>query len=304
VVSKSSRTRRLERARAERRMARLAAQQRRRRRIQAGIGGSLALALVVLGATWLLGAFEEPAAPVTLPNCTWTPRQAGTGVAETGQPPSVVAASGVKDLVITTNLGEVRAAVDLSVARCGIASVNHLALQGFYNNTVCHSLDTTQYTLTCGSRTGEAAYGPNYQFPNEGLPRAPLGTVSPAPDPSASPDADPNSYDIRGSLLLSNLDINATGAQLIFVYRDGTPLPPDYTEIGRVVSGLEFIDQIAGAGAAGSAAVGKPSRDLTITAVQLVDPPGASPSPSTYPSLSPSPSPSATPSATAPSATS
>jgi peptidyl-prolyl cis-trans isomerase B (cyclophilin B) len=278
----------MERERAERRMARLAVQQTRRRRVQAGIAGSLALALLVLGTTWLLGGFtDDPDAPVTLPTCTWTQRQPGAGVAETGLPPAVVPTSGVRNLVITTNLGEIRATVDLGAAFCAAASVNHLALQGFYDGTRCHQLDTGLYTLTCGSKTGDGTSGPSYQFPNEGLPRPVLGIVSPAPDPSASPGADPNSYYIKGSIVMSNVDFNATGSQFMFVYRDGTALPAEYTEVGRVISGLEIIEQVAAAGAVdtagAAAAVGRPSRDLTITSVQLVQPPATSPTPPASP---------------------
>ena len=54
--------------RAERRIARQASAQRRKRQIQAGIGASLALVLIVLGTIWLLGGFdpEPPARPSPL----------------------------------------------------------------------------------------------------------------------------------------------------------------------------------------------------------------------------------------------
>ena len=58
MASKSNRQRRLERARAERGIARRAEQVRRRRQIQAGIGAGLAVVLIVVGAMWALGGFS------------------------------------------------------------------------------------------------------------------------------------------------------------------------------------------------------------------------------------------------------
>ena len=49
MASKTSRQRKLERARTERRVARRAEKLRRRRQIQAGVGVGVALVLIVLG---------------------------------------------------------------------------------------------------------------------------------------------------------------------------------------------------------------------------------------------------------------
>ena len=121
MVSKSNRARQLERARAERRMARLAEEQRRKRRVRAGVGGALALVVLALGITWVLGGFDREAEPITLPTCTWTARQAVEGVEVTGLPPTDVPTSGLRELVLTTNLGEARNAVLVASADAVIA---------------------------------------------------------------------------------------------------------------------------------------------------------------------------------------
>jgi peptidyl-prolyl cis-trans isomerase B (cyclophilin B) len=272
VSSKSNRARRLERARAERRMAKLAEVQRRRRRIQAAIGGTLALIVLALGTTWLLGGFDDDPSPVTLPDCTWTSRAAADGVEDTGQPPSTVETTGARTLVIETNLGEIRALVDVASAFCAAASLDFLTGLNFYDDTRCHQLDTTLYTLTCGSKTGDDTSSPNYQFPTEGLPRPALGEVSPAP---TDPAADPSSYYLKGAVVMTNVDVNAVGSQFMIVYADGTALPNEYTQIGTVSSGIEFVEQIAAGGAvdaSGTAAdVGDPTLDLTIASMRLTD---------------------------------
>jgi peptidyl-prolyl cis-trans isomerase B (cyclophilin B) len=296
VASKSSRSRRLERARAERRMARLAAQQQRRRRVQAAIGGTLALILIALGTTWLLGGFEDSSEPVTLPICTWTPRtEAVEGMEVTGLPPTNPPTSGARDLTIITDLGEIRGLVELSGAICAGASVGFLSALDFYNGTQCTQLDTTQAVLRCG---GDKS--PSYQFYPDFLPIMPIGTPSPTPsvDPSVSPSPSeaPLTYYAKGSIVLSNIDVNAVGSQLMFVYGDGSTLPPDYVKIGTVTSGMELIEQIAAGGAVdsagASAAVGKPVKNLIFLSVTLTVP--ESPTPSATAAATPTPAASAT----------
>jgi len=249
-------------------MARLAVQQRQRRRVQAGIGGAVALIVVAVGATWLLGGFENKPAPVTLPVCNWTAREPVGSPALTGLPPTDVPTSGVRQIIINTSFGEIRGILDVTPAFCGVASVDFLAKANFYNDTTCHHLDTAARTLTCGSRE------PSYQFDQEGVPHNPLGTASPAPDPSVSPDADPSSYYAKGAILLDNLDAGATtGSALMFVYDDGSPLPDGYTKIGDITTGMEIIERIAAAGAVddtgAAAATGTPAEDLKIISVTL-----------------------------------
>ena len=296
MVSKSNRARRLERARAERRMARLAAAQRRRRRIQAGIAGSIALIVLGFGTAYLLNVFDEEPPPVTLPDCNWTSRAITDGVEDTGLPPSNVPLSGVATLVIETNLGRIEASVDRSSAFCAVASLEFLGGRGFYNDTRCHKLDTTNYTLTCGSKTGDDTSSPSYQIHTEGLPRSPVGQASPTP---TDPAADINSYYAKGAIVMTNIDVNMIGSQFMIVYADGTPLPNEYTQVATVTSGIELVEQIAAGGAvdeSGAAvAVGNPVEDLTITSLRVM---GESESAS--PTDTASPGPTETPSEAAP----
>jgi len=270
VGSKSNRARRLERARAERRMARLAAAQRRRRRIQAAIGGALALVVIALGTSYLLGAFDEKPEPLTLPTCTWTSRAITEGVEDTGLPPSDPPLTGIRTVEIETNRGEVEAVIDIASARCAAASLEFLAGSGFYNDTRCHKLDTTLYTLTCGSKNGTDNSSVSYQFPTEGLPRPALGQVSPAP---TDPAADTSSSYPRGAIVMTNVDVNAVGSQFMIVYQDGSALPNEYTLVATITSGLELVEQVAAAGAVDEngepTAVGNPVEDLTITALRV-----------------------------------
>jgi len=279
VASKSGRQRRLERQRAERRMARLAEQQRRRRRSQAIIGGSLALILVVLGTTWLLGGFSKKPAPVSLPTCTWTPRTAGAGVEDTGLPDANPPKIGAPKLILTTDLGEIDAIVDVASAPCAAASLRFLVSSGFYSNTTCVQLDSAAMALTCGSKTGDASSSPGYQFPVEGVPH-PMITPSDNPTPSTQ------TFYNKASLVMTNVDTNAVGSQFFIVYGDASNLPDEYTRVGSVLGGLDIVQQVANAGATdgnGNAApTGKPKTTLTIKSATITDDlsknPSASPS--------------------------
>jgi peptidyl-prolyl cis-trans isomerase B (cyclophilin B) len=305
VASKSNRQRQLERARAERRLARRAEQQRRKRQVQAAIGGAVALIVVAVGSAWLLGAFDSKPAPVSLPTCTWTVKDPGTpGMTETGVPPDTGEARvGSEVLTIKTDLGDITAAMDLSKVPCTAASLKFLGSKGYYDGVSCNRLDTTSMLLTCGDPAGNGAGTPSYQFPDENLPTAPVGTASPLPstDPSASPNPSPSdipSYYGKGTIVLANQGANANGGQFYIVYGDGSDLKGEYSIVGTITSGLDIIDAVAAAGAqddaGATAAAGKPKKPITITQLYVGEAPASA-------SASPSVSPSATTPSTTPS---
>ena len=63
MASTKSRQRKLAREKYQRQMVRRAQRERRRRRVRAGIGAFVTLAVVALGSAWLLGAFESEPEP-------------------------------------------------------------------------------------------------------------------------------------------------------------------------------------------------------------------------------------------------
>jgi peptidyl-prolyl cis-trans isomerase B (cyclophilin B) len=295
----------MERARTERRMARRAEHVRRKRQVQAGIGGALALILLALGTTWLLGGFDSKPAETQLATCTWTQKDAtaGSGVTATGLPPtSGEPRTGVQLIRIQTPEGEIQAAVDLARVPCAAASTKFLGDQGYYDGTVCTVLDTNHQTLTCGDREGTGLGSPEYQFPVEGKPTEPVGTAAPAPSaaspsPGSSPSVVP-SYYAKGTIVLNTLDQNANGGQFSIVYGDGSDLPAEYTPLGTITSGMEIVEAIAAAGAVDAtnapAAVGKPAKDLKIDKLFVQDGLAIDPTVPVTPSLEATPSVSAT----------
>ena len=283
MASRSSRQRKLERARAERRLARQAQRARRKRQTQAGIGAAFALILIVLGTTWLLGGFDSsPATPAAAPSCGWTAKDPATNpdVTSTGTPPATgELRSGFDTMTIVTNLGEIDAVIDLSKAPCAAESFKFLGEKNFFANSKCHRLSTQAKTLTCGDPKGTGAGGPSYQFNDENLPQQPLTAATPAPTPTGTPTATPTSsgvYYAKGTLVMVNTGANTNGSQFSIVYDDGSNLSPAYSVVGTVTKGLDLIENAAKAGAvdtSGKVAVeGKPATDVTITKLTVTIP--------------------------------
>ena len=70
-----TRQRKLARAKLDRQMARRAERERRGRQLKAGIGGTLALVLIGLGAAWKLGAFDSEPTTTAVGQCSWQPQE-------------------------------------------------------------------------------------------------------------------------------------------------------------------------------------------------------------------------------------
>jgi peptidyl-prolyl cis-trans isomerase B (cyclophilin B) len=310
----------LERARTERRIARQAAQQRKRRQIQAGIGASLAVVLIVVGTVWLLGGFKpKPKPTVASGTCTWNllDPDPATGTQDTGHPPTTGEAhSGTTTMYIQTSLGDIEAQLDQEKAPCTVASFVYLAGKKYFDGSDCHRVTLQSiFVLQCGDPMGTGQGRPAYQFANENLPQDPKATTptpevsaNPTPSPGASPSASPqpNLYP-RGTLAMANAGAGTNGSQFFIVYKDGSELSAAYTIFGQVTKGLDIVEKVAAGGAVdtngASTADGRPVTPITITALTVGTPPPPAPTPSPTPSPGASPAVTTSPSPTGQGAT-
>jgi peptidyl-prolyl cis-trans isomerase B (cyclophilin B) len=246
VATSKTRQRALARAKLERQIARRAANARRRRQIQAGVGAALAVILVVVGIVWATGGFEKKKVSTAAEDCAWTPQKASDTIKDVGKPPTTkISKTGTSKMTITTSVGVVEAELDRAGAPCTAASFAYLAAKKFFDASSCHRLTTDGiYVLQCGDPSGTGQGGPAYQFPDEKLP-------SPADDPSANPNASAapsaNLYP-AGSLAMANSGPNTNGSQFFIVYKDGSSLEAKYTLFGKVTKGLDLIQKVAEAG--------------------------------------------------------
>jgi peptidyl-prolyl cis-trans isomerase B (cyclophilin B) len=310
VATSKSRQRALARAKVERQIARRAATARRRRQLQAGIGGALALILVVVGVVWATGGFDPD--PATPDDCAWTPETATAERKDVGTPPTTgIQKNGTQTLTLTTNLGVLSAVLDPAKAPCTVASIKYLAGKGFFDNTVCHRLTTSGiFVLQCGDPSATGRGGPTYKFPDENLPDPIAPSADPSADPSVNPSAPAKARYSRGELVMANSGQNTNGSQFFIVYKD-TDLEPKYSRFGTVVSGLDWVDKVATDGlapgtdgAANTTGEGTPKTEVKITALTVTDvaPPAPSTSASTAPSTSasvPASTPASTPASSA-----
>jgi peptidyl-prolyl cis-trans isomerase B (cyclophilin B) len=250
VAGKQERQRKLARERHERRLAREAQRQANARKTAKIVGSSLAI--VVIGAVVVVGVIAltnnksttKPLSnPITTPAVTpsATPTPTATPVAEpahsctyipgapavrkVGYPPAKPDYKASYQATINTNRGAI--VIDLlnSKATCTVNSFVYLAEKGFYNNTPCPRLVTSGiFVLQCGDPTGTGTGGPGYAFASENLTGATYTPGTMAMANSGTPDSN--------------------GSQFFFVFKN-TPLPPSYTPFGKIVAGLNILQQIA-----------------------------------------------------------
>ena len=151
--------------------------------------------------------------------------KSGTASRPVSAPPATPDAKATYVATVKTNRGTI--VIDLlnSKAPCTVNSFVSLANQKFFNNTPCPRLSNTSgfSFLQCGDPTGTGSGGPGYQFASENLTGAkyPAGTLAMAN--SGTPDSN--------------------GSQFFLVFGN-TSLPPSYTPFGRVVSGLNVLQNV------------------------------------------------------------
>ena len=279
----------------ERQLERRAAQQRRRRRymiISSAVGVIAVIAAVVAlvvitkrdsSSTTASAATTSspssssaaPAAPAANGQLPAFAPPAGLG-ADCQYPASEAASKKVKpprtgkvptdppqiSVSMATNQGNLGLQLDNAKAPCTVNSFASLAQQGYFNDTVCHRLTTSEglSVLQCGDPTGTGTGGPGYQFANE----YPTNQYQPD-DPKLQ---EPVKYP-RGTLAMANAGPGTNGSQFFLVYKD-SELPPNYTVFGTIdQTGLATLDKIAAAGTADGGPDGKPKNDVTIKSILL-----------------------------------
>ncbi len=170
--------------------------------------------------------------------------------------PATVAAT------IQTNDGAIGLELANGESPCTVNSFVSLAQQGFFDDTSCHRLTTsdTLGVLQCGDPAGDGTGGPGYRFPNE----YPTNQYRLADPGLETPVVYP-----RGTLAMANAGQGTNGSQFFLVYAD-SQLPPTYTVFGTIdETGLAVVDEIAAAGVADGSQDGKPAASVTIQSVRL-----------------------------------
>jgi peptidyl-prolyl cis-trans isomerase B (cyclophilin B) len=262
VAPTRSRQRKLARDRYERQLVRRAERQRLRRQIQAAIGAFVVLGLIVAGVVWLTGGFESEPEPVATDDCMWLGQDGDPNRFEAGLPPANPPTSGVRTVTLALDAGsagsgEVELELLVDSDPCAVASLEHLAVQGFYDGTTCHELAFG--ALRCGDPSGTGFGGPTYMFWAENVPLLP---------PDESGDEPPVVYP-AGTVAFGDSFGNA-GSQFLLFYEDFRTADPLWSIIGEMTGGTGLLEAVGAAGTAEDSTA--PVEEVAIQTLTITDP--------------------------------
>jgi peptidylprolyl isomerase len=124
---------------------------------------------------------------------------------------------------LDTSVGSMTVALDAATAPKTVNNFVFLARQGFYDGVIFHRI-IQGFMCQGGDPDGTGRGGPGYKFADE-LPK-------------------PGRYEV-GSVAMANAGPNTNGSQFFIVSGpSGVRLPPQYSLFGKVVKGLDVLDQM------------------------------------------------------------
>jgi peptidyl-prolyl cis-trans isomerase B (cyclophilin B) len=241
----------------------------------AAIAAGVTVAAVVIGsgtAFLLYGAMDRPDGAGQTASATPGVTATGSGTAAAGRcsypastaerqstqrsagtPPPNPEYTGTVRATLTTDRGDIVIELDANRAPCTVNSFTHLVSRRYFDAQPCHRLTTAQElrVLQCGDPTGTGTGGPGYRFAEENASsrNIPPGTVAMAR--TAQP--------------------GSNGSQFFIAYDEIASLGQPYSIFGKVVSGLQVIEDVAEQGTddANGPGDGRPKRGITIERVRL-----------------------------------
>lgn len=182
-------------------------------------------------------AIECPAADGSSPRRTSFPEP----------PPMCIDPSKRYSAEMVTSMGTLKIALDASSAPQTVNNFVFLARYHFYDGVIFHRI-IKGFVCQGGDPEGSGRGGPGYRFADE-LPK-------------------PGRYEI-GSLAMANAGPDTNGSQFFIISGpQGTQLPPQYSLFGKVVSGLDVVEQMQAVPTGGG---DRPKQDVTIQSVTITE---------------------------------
>jgi len=222
------------------------------------VGGIAAVGVVVFVA-WVGGAFDsddegdiataDDTVPTeTVPSASSVPVTTAPGATETtvpepGNPDTCPATDGSEEqqrefeayppmcidpattytAEVVTNHGDVTIEFDAERAPLAVNNFVTLARYKYYDGTECHRV-ISEFVVQCGDPTATGTGGPGYTFADE-LPEE-------------------GEYEI-GSVAMANSGPDTNGSQFFLISGpNGAALPPNFSLFGKVVDGLDVLDEM------------------------------------------------------------
>jgi cyclophilin family peptidyl-prolyl cis-trans isomerase len=148
---------------------------------------------------------------------------------------------------LDTSVGEMVVALDAVRAPKTVNNFVYLALHHYYDGVIFHRI-INGFMCQGGDPTGTGRGGPGYRFEDE-LPKQ-------------------GQYEV-GSVAMANAGPNTNGSQFFLISgRDGVGLPPLYSLFGKIVKGLDVLDEMQGV-KTGSG--DRPVDDVVINSVTITE---------------------------------
>jgi peptidylprolyl isomerase len=146
---------------------------------------------------------------------------------------------------MSTSMGDLVIALDAVKAPATVNNFVFLALNHYYDGVIFHRI-INGFMCQGGDPDGTGRGGPGYRFADE-LPKA-------------------GQYEI-GSLAMANAGPNTNGSQFFVISgKSGVQLPPQYSLFGKVVKGLEIVDEMQRVPTSGG---DRPKTDVVINSVTI-----------------------------------
>jgi peptidylprolyl isomerase len=148
---------------------------------------------------------------------------------------------------MSTSLGDIVIALDPLAAPKTVNNFVFLAGYHYFDGVIFHRI-INGFVCQGGDPTGTGRGGPGYRFADE-LPA-------------------PGRYEI-GSLAMANAGPDTNGSQFFIISGpQGTRLPPQYSLFGKVVKGLDVVEQMQ---AVPTGAGDRPVEDVVINSVTVTE---------------------------------
>ena len=146
---------------------------------------------------------------------------------------------------MSTSMGDLVIALDAVKAPATVNNFVFLALNHYYDGVVFHRI-INGFMCQGGDPDGTGRGGPGYRFADE-LPKA-------------------GQYEI-GSIAMANAGPDTNGSQFFLISgKSGVQLPPQYSLFGKVVKGLEIVDEMQRVATGGG---DRPKTDVAINSVTI-----------------------------------
>lgn len=184
------------------------------------------------------------------------PKRKGNMETPIGNMNQVAPPTGKLDPIITytailkTTEGDIKISLNSLDNPITTANFVYLSRLGFYDGTIFHRV-IKDFMIQGGDPLGTGAGGPGYQFTDEKFE---------------------GDYE-RGVVAMANSGPNTNGSQFFILHKDQPNLPKNYVIFGKVVEGIETVDQIANSevGPSPTGELSIPVDPTTINSVEILE---------------------------------